>query len=363
MKILQIIDTLLVGGAEDVAINLAIGFKESGHDSNILILTKEKSKKNIKKLKLAGIKILTLKSPRYSIASILEVKRIIKDFQIDIIQTHRSGFYYFLSNLMTKKVFVNTAHGLYENETGPKGKLFYKIFLPFTSALVSVSESVNKSIKKNHQVKNTQVINNGIKIFDRHALNKPKLGNITKQLIGNTIFVNVANLLAVKNHELLINSFALAKIKRPKIKLIIAGDGPLKEKIDSLILSLKLENDVFLLGSRDDIQQILDISDIFILSSKSEGLALCLLEAMERSLPVVSTRASGSNSEIISDGKNGYLVDSNEKDFSEAMARLDANKKLRKNMGRNGREIVEKKYSIDIMVKNYLRLYKKLLKK
>jgi len=360
MRILQIIDSLVVGGAQDVATNLAIGFKKSGHESRILLLKNESFKKNRDRLRIALVKVKHLNCPIYSISSILEVEKVIRDFQPDIIQTHLSGFFYFLSNLRLKKPIVHTVHNLYLADTGPKGRLFNKLMLRYASACVAVSMAAEQSNIKFHNLKNTYVIKDGINIYDQSAFKNSSLGTIGKKLARKMVLINVANLIPTKNHELLIKSFAIAKKKISHIKLIIAGDGRLKNKLKSLIRSLGLENEVFLLGHRSDIQQLLSVSDIFVLSSNVEGLCLSLLEAMERNLPVISTKVGGVV-EIVSNGKNGIFAESNEQSVSKAIVKLANDAVLRKKLGQNGRKMVKSKYSVDIMVSKYLKLYSELL--
>src|SRR5450631_4181133 len=108
MKILQIIDTLLIGGAEDVVANLSIGLRKRGHNVAVLLLSTSENTANEMKLRKAKIPIFYLHSKKYSATSIFEAEEIIKNFQPEIINSHLSGYYY--SYLIHKKVAAKTVH-------------------------------------------------------------------------------------------------------------------------------------------------------------------------------------------------------------------------------------------------------------
>lgn len=117
------------------------------------------------------------------------------------------------------------------------------------------------------------------------------------------------------------------------IKFVIAGDGEYKEEWSSQIKECGFENNVFLLGYRNDIDAILKESDIFIICTKHETLCISLLEAASNSLPLIASNVGGIP-EIIDNGENGFLAEVDDiSGFKNAVLRLAESKELRAQMG------------------------------
>ncbi len=94
--------------------------------------------------------------------------------------------------------------------------------------------------------------------------------------------------------------------KRPHTIFLIAGDGPLRKHAEELIETMHLKENIFILGSRDDVVEILPALDVFLITSRTEGLPRALLEALACGIPTVSTDVGGIR-ELIKNGRNGYL--------------------------------------------------------
>ena len=124
----------------------------------------------------------------------------------------------------------------------------------------------------------------------------------------------------VKDQLTLVRAFIRLMEKQPELKnsvrLIMIGDGPIREQALTLLASRKLEELAWLPGQRNDIADIMRRLDIFVLPSKAEGISNTILEAMATGLPVVATGVGG-NPELIDDDETGLLV---EKENNEEMA-------------------------------------------
>jgi len=154
------------------------------------------------------------------------------------------------------------------------------------------------------------------------------------------------------------------KKKYRDIKLLVLGEGKDKNKLEVQIRDFNLEKNIFLLGRKENVSDHLNASDVFVMPSLWEGLPLALLEAMICGLPVVATNVGGVP-EVITDGKNGFLV---EPKNSLILAKkieylLNLEPERRKKMGLEGKKIVEEKFSLEKMVKNYENLYEESLSK
>ena len=174
------------------------------------------------------------------------------------------------------------------------------------------------------------------------------------------IVTHVSNFRPVKRIQDLVYAMSIVSKKIPGARLMLVGDGPERHKIERLVYDLDLNKTVLLTGFRSDIPNILQCSDIAVLSSETESAPLTLLEAMSCGLPVVSTRVGGIP-EIVNDGFNGFLVDPK---YPEAIAEkiIQLNDPdLRTRMGRNARETVIDNYTASIVLQSYLDVYKEVI--
>lgn len=171
---------------------------------------------------------------------------------------------------------------------------------------------------------------------------------------------NLAALVPNKDHITLVDAVSALVKDGLDVYCIIAGEGRCRKEIEQWISYRKLEKRVFLVGYIENTGQLLKSSDIFVLSSKNEGLSTATLEAMIESLPVVATRCGGVE-EIVESGITGLLVEPGDPDkLSKAIAVLVKNMEIRKSMGEQGK-IRSRLYSIERMASGTLKVYKELL--
>lgn len=143
--------------------------------------------------------------------------------------------------------------------------------------------------------------------------------------------------------------------------LVLLGEGEEENQLFKLAQTLGIEGDVSFVGRRDDVCEYLQAADLFVLPSVSEGLSNSLLEAMAAGLPVVATKVGGTKEAIIS-RENGLLVEpGNPGQMAEALQMLFQDVELAAMLGRNARDTVEKRYSLEQVAGEYLRLYESLL--
>ena len=173
----------------------------------------------------------------------------------------------------------------------------------------------------------------------------------------------VANLRSdVKNHRMFLQSAKKVKENIGNVAFVLAGEGELTESLKSVAKDLGIEKDTYFIGRCAHVAGLLSVSDICVLSSKSEGFSNSILEYMSASKPVVATDVGGA-SEAIMEGETGFLVKS---DDDEALAKrlielLENPEKARK-MGGKGRKIVEENFSLSAQLEKTLKLYEQRLK-
>jgi glycosyltransferase EpsD len=149
-----------------------------------------------------------------------------------------------------------------------------------------------------------------------------------------------------KNQQFLIQALALLKAEVPHARLLLAGDGMLKESCRELAQRLGVAEKVDFLGFRNDIDKILPLCDIALASSFREGLPVNIMEAMACGLPIIASDNRG-HRELIHNHENGWIITPNDKDaMSNRINILAHNNELRYKLGMSGRELIRKRYSI-----------------
>jgi glycosyltransferase involved in cell wall biosynthesis len=177
---------------------------------------------------------------------------------------------------------------------------------------------------------------------------------------GECLVGCVANLTPVKRHCDLIAALARVRERHPRARLLLVGDGPLRDALAAQIAALDLRDQVRLLGARADVENILPALDVFALASSSEGMSNALLEAQACGLPAVATSVGG-NIDVIRSGSNGILVPPEAPGaLAAALGDLVANSALRREFGEAARSRAQREYSLEAMVGAYASMYEEL---
>ena len=141
----------------------------------------------------------------------------------------------------------------------------------------------------------------------------------------------------------------------PNIKLLLVGDGDLLTEYQQTIQNDYLDDVIKLLGRRNDINEILSITDIYLASSIREGLPVNIMEAMYKGLPIIATDNRG-HRELIKDNVNGNLVSNDEKEFLKQIKNILKDKEKQQVYEKNSRQLVNK-YKLENVMKNMTKIY------
>jgi glycosyltransferase involved in cell wall biosynthesis len=156
---------------------------------------------------------------------------------------------------------------------------------------------------------------------------------------------------------------AMAALEPGTARLAIAGDGPDRQALEQEIANLHLGETVELLGTRNDVDQLLAAADIFVLSSDSEGLPMSVLEAMAAGLPVIAT-AVGGIPELVTDERTGVLVPPRDsRALAAAITAIARDPQLRDRLGAAARRRAETEFALETCRRRHLDLYRDLLRK
>lgn len=234
----------------------------------------------------------------------------------------------------------------------------------YSSKLISVSQSASESIRSRKYFKNSSKIDyiyNGISIPEAKKINTTELQNKLELKDNSLLCLMLGTYEIRKGHEFLLKSFVKVVKNVPDAYLIICGYGSATEikVVEEIIKRYNLENNVSLFGFRNDIDDILSITKLLLISSQSfESFGLTAVEAMARNVPVVSTNTGGLK-EVISNGNGGYVFDNNDvENYANKVIALLNNEELRCEQGKKGYERVLKYFTLDQMVNQYYKIIK-----
>lgn len=257
-----------------------------------------------------------------------------------------------LTRIVTKKSrkkgtkVIYTAHGFHFYKGAPllNWLTFYPVekwLSKYTDALITINkEDYNRSFSL-HADKNYYVPGVGVDLKEKRSVNidnqikREELG-ISKESI---VITSVGELNSNKNHQIVIKS--LQQIKNNDFKYLVCGKGSEISKLKKMTEELNLEDKVHFLGYRDDIIDILYMSDIYVFPSHREGLSVSLMEAMSCKLPIVASNIRG-NEDLVDHNKGGYLVAKDDiNQYTAYIIKLLQSSKLRNDFGRHNYDKIE----------------------
>lgn len=170
------------------------------------------------------------------------------------------------------------------------------------------------------------------------------------------VMISTARLASEKRLERLIHAFGSMSQDHENLWLLFAGDGPLRSELEQSVHSMQGNGRVMLLGLSDNVSELLQASDLFVLPSDREGLSVSLTEAMSTGLICIASDVSGSN-EVIKDGENGFLVEPSDEGVLNGIRRaMNLDDRKRKDVCRSARNTILEKFEKRKSVLNILKL-------
>lgn len=297
----------------------------------------------------------------------LRLVQFLRGKKIDILQMH-SGTFFFGSIagwLAGTPVTVYTDHGRFLVE--PKIRAVEDCISGIlVDRIVAVSEELKESLIAKTRLPSRKIctVINGIRVSEFSRRPKPMRLKEEFQISESCrVIGTVGRLDDIKDQLSIIKGFELVRSKVPEIKLLLVGEGPLRPKLSEYIARQQLGNSVTITGERRDVSDFLNLFDVFVLSSLSEGTSIALLEAMASGLPSVVTDVGG-NPSIIDDNLNGFLIKPRDiLEMAEKISILLKDDVIYERFSNNAITKVREEFSIERMVEKYTGIYLQLLKK
>ena len=289
---------------------------------------------------------------------VASIRELAAQTNTDIVHAHgyKADIYAYYALRGTATPLVSTCHTWYDNDLlvtlyGMADRLVLRNY----AAVVAVSGEVKQRLlKAGVHEERIHLVRNGIDLrpFDNA---QPSLRSGTHS--NRPPIVGLVGRLSIeKGVDIFLHAAARVLAELPSTKFVVVGEGPDRDKLESLIDELKIGESVSMLGRRDDMPSIYASLDIMVSASRQEGLPMAILEGMASRLPLMAT-AVGEVPTVVLDGRTGVLflqkVGSN---LWRRNRRAVAEFRERERFGAR-REIIEEEFSADRMTADYLRVY------
>lgn len=356
MKILHIINSLHIGGAEKLVVDTLPLFEEKGIVTDLALLNAEKTpfyEKLMQNFKgrVYGFSSGSVYNPLY----IFRLIPLLKKY--DIIHAHLFPVQYFLvlakilSFSKTKLIFTEHSTGNRRMQN-PKFKWIEQMVYRYYSKIICITQEVKDELKRCLQIseEKMKVVHNGINIKQIKECVSYKKEDFGFSL-QEKLLVMVAGFRTEKDQDTLIKC---VKILPKNYKLILVGDGERRPILENLIKEENLQDRVSLLGIRNDVISIIKMCDVAILSSHWEGFGLAAAEAMACGIPTIASDVKGLN-KVVENG--GLLFEKGDiEDLKNKILSLE-DKDLYQSISQKGQR-KSQQYDIEKMVENLLCIYK-----
>ena len=363
MDILFYHSSLKRGGAERVIVGLSNYFVELGHNVSIILINEDTSEYDLdERVSLSSVRSNKKKS---------SVIAAIKFNMMLVLQLHKQ--------LSSKKPDIVVCFGVNQLLHAYIAKIGVKCKLIGAERANPFEDPCGKFWKRAKRFLFTKVDGfifqtEGAKSFypcDRHEQKITIIQNPIAKEIANTncleymdrkddMFCSIGRLEAAKAYDFLIKSFCCFRMKYPKCKLVIWGEGRERGKLESLIKELDAESFIMLPGRTNDVAEKLQNTKFFVLSSKREGMPNTLIEAMAMGCVCVATDCEFGPRDIIKDGWNGIVVENqNVEMMVSVLEKIYLDKNLQIHLSENARE-VRNTNSMEQIGREYLEFFEKI---
>lgn len=377
IKVLHIIKTLSLGGAETNLLNLASAFDAGKVETHVAYSFGGEIEA---RFRAAGVRLFKYANQSYRVKSlhtlpiILRLAGYIRKHKVDIVQTHNfNGHIWGL--IAAKLAGAKVIEHVHDHRYTPPKELarrhglldqyrFIKYFRKQSDRVIVLTrEHFDYVVKQGFSAADRVLeLQNGIPLDEETA----SLPLNVRQQFGippdSIVILSSARMEPAKNIDLILRVAEHVVKKAPQAVFLVAGNGTHLEEYKDRCRASNLQRDVRFIGFLQNMYDLLAVSDIFLLPSFLELHSIAILEALKMKLPVVVSEAVGCNDEFIESGKNGFLCDPFKDDpWIEALVQLLNNPDLRKTVGLKGYETCRRLFNIQDTAARFEKVYAGLI--
>ena len=374
VRLLHIVGESRFGGAARIILRLGQIAQAEGWQVDILT-TDPVFQQAVKQHGLGLVNLDVIRReirPVWDLRGLVRLTRLLRSEPYHIVHTHTSkaGFVGRLAaRLAGVPVIVHTAHGFAFHEESPAAvRRFYSALERLASRwcdrIVTVSEfhrtwAIELGMCSPRRI---MAIPNGIAEVVRNR--EVGIAEVRREMgarQGDLVILSMARLAPDKGLEYLIEAATMLPATGRPIRIVIAGDGPERDRLEQRAGRLGVTDRVVFLGFRQDVGALLAATDLVVLPSLREGLSIALLEAMAAGKPIIAT-SIGSQREVASRADMARLVrPADALALSQAIVSLAGDEALMASLGASARALYQSRYTENRMLQSYKRLYFDLL--
>jgi glycosyltransferase involved in cell wall biosynthesis len=318
-------------------------------------------------------------SPLKDLRALYRIYSFLKKNRYDIVHTHtaKGGIIgRTAARLAGVPLVVHTLHGTTFGSflSGSRRRLYIaleKVTASWTDGIISVSQGlIDKYLgQKIGRPEQYRVVHSGFDVdrfFEAGCMSVPEKIRVKKELgldPYDMVVVNVSRLEPRKGLKFFLESAVKIGRRFPQARFLIVGDGAYRGELEQEARRLGLNSSLIFTGPRQDVEKIIAISDVFVLTSLWEGLPRVLIQSAAVGKPIVTFDVEGAN-EVVEDGRNGYIVPSKDVEaLTDKVAYLLEDLERAEQMGMQGRSIVGDAWRVEKMLDGIEDLYEELMDK
>lgn len=355
MKVLQVINSLEIGGAEVLLKDLVPRLQQRGIDLSMILLNSTGSQLECELENMGVCFLSTVQANLYSPMHMLRLSRQLQHFDVIHVHLFPAQLWVAIARRLSKKrtVLITTEHNTYNRRRKALFRPLDRWMYSQYCAIACISDATLSALI--HWVPDlagkATIIPNGINL---ERITTARVASKSKSLLDDSrpVILSIGRLQPQKDHATTLH--AITKI--PNAHLVIVGVGEMRQQLEQLAFSLGITNRVHFLGQRQDIPELIKMADIYVQSSHFEGFGIATLEAMAGGLPVIASDVPGLN--YVVKGA-GILFSPGDPDaLAKAISSLLSSQEFRSKLSQAGMERA-KKFSIDQTAKLYMDLYQR----
>jgi glycosyltransferase involved in cell wall biosynthesis len=353
MKIAHVVDSMEVGGAETLVSQMCHLQREQGHDPFVFALASLGPLGE--RMREEGFAVQP-KVGRHLADSCRNFFRIFKESRPDVVHLHNPTptiYAAMAARMAGVPSIVSTRHSLVAPPRRLAVELKYAVAACACDWIVGICDATVNNLKSLHSIPRRKIV----RIYNGAVPLKRTVKKDWPPKSGFTL-VYVGRLEPVKNHALLLHAFGAALSSMPGLRLWMVGDGSERRTIEGLSAELGIAEQVTFWGQQLDVAPFFSAADAFIMSSKSEGLPMSLLQAFSLGLPAIVTDVGGM-AEVVRLAQAGMIVSARDSaEMAAAILRLAGRDAEREQFSKNAEAAFSSSFALETMVNAFMDLYR-----
>lgn len=365
VRVLEIIDRPFLGGGQVTVLTLARGLDREKFE---VLVASEEGGPLVDELERIGIRHIPVRLGKFSgLQAAGALATVLRENAVDILHTH-GGIAGLYGRLAARKAgtpaIVHTVHGLhYLHYRNPAAK---RAFIALERRLsrstdavifVSVADMERAARLRLALPPKARLIRNGVPPIPPERLRDPAAVRAELGAVGKPLVVAVSRLHRQKGVTYLLKAIPFVRAEIPDVRVVVAGGGPLADRLGAEVKALRVGDNAALLGERTDALDILAAADLFVLPSLWEGLPYVLVEAAALGKPIVATDIDGVR-EVIRNGATGVLVPPRDPGaLAASILFLLKDRAFTSRLGEAARNEIPRQFSVERMISETASLY------